>query len=454
MINLVGMIEIINQNLNGFVWSPFMLFVLLGTGLYFSMRTGFMQIFKFRSILRETIGNLLKKNPTKVKNGGITPFQALSTALAGTIGTGNIAGVATAITIAGPGAIFWMWVSAFFGMMVKYAEIVLAITYRKKNAKGEWIGGPMIFIQEGLKMKWLACTYAILGIAASFGIGNMAQANSISSALHVAFNVSPVLTGVVLAVIVGLVVAGGVKKIAAVTEKVVPIMSIFYILSAMIVIIANIRYIPNAAFLILKSAFCPAAPIGGFMGATITTAIQKGISRGIFTNEAGLGSASIAHATANTHHPATQGLWGIFEVFFDTIVMCSITAFAILVTGTWTNGLSGTSLTIFAFDTVFPGLGKYTIAISLVFFAFSSILAWSFYGRKCMEYFAGEKYVKYYIMSFLLAIVLGAVADLHLVWEISDALNGLMVIPNLIGLLGLSGIVIKITRDGIKRMHL
>ena len=454
MNNVIKIIEVINSNINGFIWSPFMLTVLLGTGLYFSVRTGFMQIFKFKSIIKETIIKSLQKNPVKADNGGITPFQALSTALAGTIGTGNIAGVATAITIAGPGAIFWMWVSAFLGMMTKYAEIVLAIKYRKKNSHGEWIGGPMIFIKEGLNIKWLACAYAIFGVAASFGVGNMAQANSISSAMNVAFNIHPLNTGIVLSVLVGLTVAGGVSKIASITEKVVPLMSIFYILSAIIVILFNMKNIPNATVLIFTSAFNPTAPIGGFMGATVATAIQKGISRGIFTNEAGLGSASIAHAAANTDHPSRQGLWGIFEVFFDTIVMCSITAFAILVTGVWTNGLTGSSLTVCAFDTVFQGLGKCIIAISLAFFAFSSILAWSFYGKKCIEYIAGEKYNKYYLLCFLLSIVLGSIAELHLVWEISDVLNGLMAIPNIIGLICLSGVVISTTRDGVKRMNL
>lgn len=431
-----------------------MLAILLGTGLYFSIRTGFIQIFKFKAIMKETIIKSLKKRHVKKDSGSITPFQALSTALAGTIGTGNIAGVATAITIAGPGAIFWMWVSAFFGMMIKYAEIVLAIKYRKKNSHGEWIGGPMIFIEEGLNMKWLACVYAFLGVVASFGVGNMTQANSIASAMRDAFNVCPLTTGIILSVLVGITVAGGIRKIASITEKVVPLMSIFYIASAMLVILFNIKNVPSVAALILTSAFKPFAPIGGLAGVTVATAIQKGVSRGIFTNEAGLGSASIAHAAADTDHPSRQGLWGIFEVFFDTIVMCSITAFAILVTEKWTGGLTGSSLTVSAFDTVLHGVGKYVVAISLAFFAFSSILAWSLYGKRCVEYMVGEKYNKYYLFVFLLAIVLGSVAELHLVWEISDALNGLMVIPNLIGLIGLSGVVISTTREGMKKMKL
>lgn len=400
-----------------------MLAVLLGAGFYLSIRTGFMQVFKLHTIFKETIFKAFQKNKKKVDKNSVTPFQALSTALAGTIGTGNIAGVATAITIAGPGAIFWMWISAFFGMMTKYAEIVLAIKYRKKSTNGEWIGGPMIFISEGLNMKWLAALYSILGICASFGVGNMTQANSISSAMFDAFHVNPLITGIIIAILVGITVAGGVKTIASVSEKLVPFMSIFYTIAALIVIAINYINIPYALALIVKSAFTPAAPIGGFMGASVATAIQKGISRGIFTNEAGLGSASIAHAAADTDHPSRQGLWGIFEVFFDTIVMCTITAVAILVTNQWTNGASGSTLTILAFDTVLQGYAKYIIAISLAFFAFSTMLAWSYYGRKCLEYVAGEKYNKYYLMIFLIAIVLGSVAELHLVWEISDALN-------------------------------
>ncbi len=454
MNNIVIAIAQINSTINHLVWGPVMITVLLGTGFYFTVRTGFLQIFKFRSVISETIIQPLLCHVSKKDKGGISPFQALSTALAGTIGTGNIAGVATAITIAGPGAIFWMWVSAFLGMMTKYAEVTLAIKYRKRNTRGEWIGGPMIFIEKGLHMKWLASLYAVFGVAASFGVGNMAQSNSISSAMHAAFHVSPLLTGIALASLVGISVIGGVKKIAMITEKVVPAMSVFYILGALIVIIVNFSGIPHAVAIIFSGAFHPSAPIGGFAGATVATAIQKGIARGVFTNEAGLGSASIAHAAANTDHPARQGLWGVFEVFFDTIVMCSITAFAIMVSGAWTNGQSGSALTAFAFDTAMPHFGKYIVAISLIFFAFSSILAWSFYGGKCIEYLAGARYIKYYTLLFLSVIVFGAISELHLVWDISDTLNGLMAIPNLIGLLGLSEVVIRTTKEGFRQLNL
>lgn len=448
----MNILEVINRNINGFIWSPFMLAILLGTGVYFTIRTNFMQVFRFKAILKETIFKAFSKSPSKNDKKGITPFQALSTALAGTIGTGNIAGVATAITLAGPGSIFWMWVSAFFGMMTKYAEVVLAIEYRKKNSRGEWIGGPMIFIEEGLHMKWLALIYAALGVAASFGVGNIAQANSISTALNAAFGIPSFTTGIILSMLVAFAIAGGVKKIAAITEKIVPLMSILYIMAAIFVILINIENLAYAASLIFKGAFTPAAPIGGFAGAAVSTAIQKGISRGIFTNEAGLGSASIAHAAANCDHPAKQGLWGIFEVFFDTIVMCSITAFAILSSKIWSSGLNGSGLTVAAFDTAMHGLGKYTVAISLAFFAFLSILAWSYYGKKCMEYLAGERYTKYYLLFFVIAIVFGCVAETPIVWEISDALNGLMAVPNIIGLISLSEVVISLTRDGARKM--
>lgn len=439
------------EKINYIIWSPFTLLIILGAGLYFSVRTGFLQFFKIGSIIKNTVGKSLKEDPAKTTKGSISPFQALSTALAGTIGTGNIAGVATAITIAGPGAIFWMWFSAILGMMTKYAEIVLAIKYRRKNSKGEWTGGPMFFIEKGLKMRWLAFAYALLGAICSFGVGNITQANSISSAIGNAFNINPLTTGIVLSITIGICVAGGVKKIASITEKLVPFMSVFYLLSALIVILFNFKTIPEVMVLIIESAFKPIAPIGGFMGATVATSIQKGVSRGIFSNEAGLGSASIAHAAADTNHPFSQGLWGIFEVFFDTIVVCSITAIAILVTGEWTSDLTGSPLTIAAFDTVLLGAGKYIISISLTLFAFTSILAWSFYGRKCVEYAMGEKYITPYMVIFLITLVIGAIAEINVVWEVSDSLNGLMVIPNLIGLIGLRRIVVDCTRDGLRK---
>ncbi len=454
MTNILRAVEVVNNYINAFVWSPFIVAIFLGTGLYFSVRTGFMQVFKFKSIMRNTIGRTLRKQPANRAAQGVTPFQALSAALAGTLGTGNIAGVAAAITIGGPGTIFWMWVSAFLGMMTKYAEIVLAIRYRTKSKTGEWSGGPMMYIEKGLGAKWLSCIYALFGIAASFGVGNMAQANSISSAMSVAFDIPPLITGITIAVVVGMVIAGGIRQITFVTEKTVPLMSVLYIASALVVIFCHFKSVPRAAMLIFSGAFTPCAPIGGFVGSTVALAVQKGISRGVFTNEAGLGSASIAHAAADTDCAARQGMWGIFEVFFDTIVMCSITAFAILVTDVWASGASGAALTAFAFDTVMYGFGKYVIAISLAFFAFASILAWSYYGKKCVEYLAGERFSKLYILVFLLSAVLGSVLELKLVWEISDSLNGLMALPNIIALIGLSGVVIKITKEDTRRMKL
>ncbi|MDR0405969.1 MAG: sodium:alanine symporter family protein [Clostridiales bacterium] len=449
----VAAAEFAIARMNSFIWSPFMLAVLLGTGFYFSVRTGFIQVFKLKSVLRETVGKAFRSGGAKASKGGITPFQALSTALGGTLGTGNIAGVAAAITIAGPGAVFWMWFSALFGMMTKYAEIVLAIRYRRRDARGEWLGGPMIYIGEGLRMKRLAAAYAFLGVAASFGVGNLVQANAVSAAVSDAFGVPPLYTGICLAAIVGLTVVGGIKNIASVTEKVIPFMSVLYTLSALLVILCRWHALPRAAALILSGAFTPAAPIGGFAGAAVSVAVQKGISRGIFTNEAGLGSASIAHAAAETDHPARQGLWGIFEVFFDTVVMCSVTAFAILSTDVWTSGLTGVSLTIAAFDTVLRGAGKYVIAVSLAVFAFASILAWSFYGKKCAAYLFGERCNNYYLTAFVAAAALGAITAPHLVWELSDALNGLMAVPNMIGLICLSGVVIRLTKDGLRKMR-
>jgi AGCS family alanine or glycine:cation symporter len=413
--------------------------------MYFTFSTRFFQIRGFKSMLRECIITPFRTRKTKPETGSVTPFQALTTALGGTIGTGNIAGVATAIAIAGPGAIFWMMIAAFMGMMTKYAEVVLSLHFRRRS-RGEWMGGPMVFIEDGLKMRWLACTYALLAILASLGSGNMVQSNSIAMAIQDAFSIPPIVTGIILCIAVGITVLGGIKKIANVSERLVPAMSLLYTAGALLVIICNYTQIPHAFKLMLSSAFTPIAPIGGFAGAGVAVAMRNGISRGIFTNEAGLGSASIAHATAQTDNPARQGLWGIFEVFFDTLVMCMITALAILVSGSWNNGLSGSSLTVSAFETVMPNSGKYLIAICLTFFAFSSIIAWSYYGRKCVEYLLGEGSIKYYLILYLIAVVLGAVAQFDLVWSITDAFNGLMAIPNLIGLFGLRKTVIRLNK--------
>ena len=448
MLGFMGQVEHINGIINGLVWGPYMLVLLVGTGVWFTLRTNGLQVRKFGYTMKETLMKIFDKPDANAAEGDITPFQALATALAATIGTGNIAGVATAIALGGPGAIFWMWVSAFFGMMTKFAEVVLAIQYREKNAEGSWVGGPMYYIEKGLGMKWLAIIFSIFGALAAFGIGNMVQANSVAAALEASFKIPPLYTGIFLAAAAALVILGGLKRIASVTEKIVPLMAVFYIIGALIILVLNIGGLPNAFALIFKHAFTPAAAVGGFAGAMVMTAMRRGIARGVFSNEAGLGSAPIAHAAARTDHPVRQGLWGIFEVFADTIVICTLTALTILSTGVWSSGLSGAALTTEAFNHGLPGnLGGIIVAIGIFFFAFSTILSWAYYGEKCAEHLMGSKVNMLYRIVWLPLIVVGAIGGLELIWDVADTLNGLMAIPNLIGLIGLSGVVFKLTKE-------
>ncbi|WP_192929587.1 alanine/glycine:cation symporter family protein [Alkaliphilus serpentinus] len=447
MLGFINAIEKINGTINSYVWGPPMLVLLVGTGIYYSFRTNFLQVRRFGFTMKETLMKIFEK-PEASEEGDITPFQALSTALAATIGTGNIAGVATAIALGGPGAIFWMWVSAFFGMLTKFAEVVLAIQYREKNKEGSFVGGPMYYIEKGLGMKWLAVLFSIFGGIAAFGIGNMVQSNSVAAALETTFKIDPLITGIVLAVAAGLVILGGLKRIASVTERLVPIMAVFYIIGALVILLLNISGIPNAFALIFKHAFTPAAAGGGFAGATIMMAMRYGVARGVFSNEAGLGSAPIAHAAAKTDHPVRQGLWGIFEVFADTIVICTLTALTILSTGVWNSGVTGAALTTKAFSTGLPGTwGGIIVSIGILLFAFSTILSWAYYGEKCAEYLLGSNINKYYRILWLPAIVVGAIGGLELIWHLADTLNGLMAIPNLVGLVLLSGVVFKLTKE-------
>ena len=435
----------INNWLHNFVGGPVMIVAILSTGLYFSVRTNFIQVRHFGSVLQETVYSLIK--PVKKGTGDISPFQALTTALAATIGTGNIAGVATAITLGGPGAIFWMWVSAFFGMVTKYAEVVLAVHYRQTRHDGMVVGGPMYFLEHGLNLRFLAILFAVFGALAAFGIGNMVQANSVADALNQSFGIPPIVTGIILAIATSVVILGGIKRVAAITAKLVPLMAGFYLAGGLIIILLNIQQVPAAFATIISNAFTGRAALGGFAGAGMLQAIRFGVARGIFTNEAGLGSASIAHAAARTDHPARQGLWGVFEVFFDTHVVCTITALAIMVTGVWTTGLEGAALTTAAFNSALPGPGGYIVAIGLVFFAFSTLVAWSFYGEKCFEYLAGSNSVLLYRLVWIPLIPIGATGGLRTIWALADTLNGLMAIPNLIGLWGLSGVVMGLTRE-------
>lgn len=440
-----------NDWLNDIVWGPYMLVLLVGTGVYLTFRSNFIQISRFRYMWRNTIGKITQK--FEGAEGDITPFQAMSTALAATIGTGNIAGVATAIATGGPGAIFWMWLSAFFGMVTKFGEVVLAVRYRERKPDGSWAGGPMYYIANGLgdNWKWLAALFAFFGAFASFGIGNLTQANSVADALATNFAVPHLVSGIVLMVITGLVIVGGIKRIAQVAEKLVPFMAIFYIIGGLIILSTRLSAVPAAFSLIFRLAFTPTAALGGFAGATIKQAITMGIARGVFSNEAGLGSAPIAHATAKTDHPVRQGLWGIFEVFADTIVVCSITALSIVVTGAWQSGETGAALTSHAFNLGLPGPGGIIVAIGIVLFAFSTLISWAFYGEKCIEYLLGGGAARVYRFVFLPFIIVGAVGALEPIWLLADTLNGLMAIPNLIGLLGLSGVIISQTKEYFKQ---
>lgn len=442
----IEMIESVNGVINDFVWGPVMLMLLVGTGIYFSIFTGLLQIRKFSFVMKNTIIKIFHKEENSA-DGDISPFQALTTALAATVGTGNIAGVATAIALGGPGAIFWMWISAFFGMMTKFAEVVLAIHYREKNELGNWVGGPMYYMSKGLNFKWLGVIFSIFGALAAFGIGNMVQSNSVAAALESSFHIPPIVTGITLSIAAGLVILGGINRIASVTEKIVPFMAGFYIIGSLIVIIINISELPIAFELIFRSAFAPQAAVGGFTGATIMMAMRRGIARGVFSNEAGLGSAPIVHAAAKTDHPVRQGFWGIFEVFADTLVICTLTALVIITSGLWSSGITGAALTTNAFNKALPGIGGIIVAIGILFFAFSTILGWAYYGERCAEYLFGSKINKIYRILWIPLITVGAVGNLELIWDIADTLNGLMAIPNLIALLGLSGVVFKLTKD-------
>ena len=448
-------VKSINDAVNSVVWGVPMLILIIGTGIYFSFRLGFFQVSKFRHILSSTIFSAFGKKKEQNEKA-LTPFQAMSTALAATIGTGNIAGVASAVAIGGAGAVFWMWVSAFFGMMTSFAENILGVYYRKKNKKGEWSGGAMYYISEGLKNKKLAKVLAVLFsvfcVLASFGIGNMAQVNSIATSLENAFNIPPLAVGVVLAVIVGFILVGGVKRIGAVAEKIVPFMALLYIVLTLCVVIVNFKNIPQVFSSIFKGAFGFDAVAGGISGALIKNAITLGFKRGVFSNEAGLGSGVIVNSTADVKEPVEQGMWGVFEVFFDTIVVCTLTAFTVLSTGVYkTSSAEGASLVGEAFSQVFSSYAGAIVAVSITLFAFTTVLGWAFYGSKCLEFLFGEKSAVVYKIIYSLMLIVGSTMNLTLALEISDTLNALMAIPNLIGVLMLSGTVVKITRNYLDR---
>lgn len=427
------------KSTSDFIWGTPLLILLLGTGIFLSIRLKLIQLFKFKASFK----SLFRKSD---KQGDISPFQALTTALAASIGTGNIVGVATAIAAGGPGALFWMWVTAFFGMATKYAETVLAIKYRVTKNDGEIAGGPMYYIERGLNKKWLGQLFALFAVIASFGIGNTVQSNSIADAMNNSFNIPPIITGIVIALFVGLVIIGGIKNIGKVTGVLVPFMAGGYILGCFVILIFNAEQLPGAFRLIFSDAFTGTAAVGGFTGSTIMYAIKNGVSRGVFSNEAGLGSAPIAQAAAKTEAPAQQGLIAMLDTFIDTIIVCTFTGLVIISTGAWSSGLNGAALTSEAFNKGLPGPGGFIVSLGIIFFAFSTILGWSYYGEKCLEYLFGTKSIKFYRVIFIIAIVIGATANLKPVWLLADIMNALMAAPNLIGLIGLSGVVVLETK--------
>jgi AGCS family alanine or glycine:cation symporter len=437
----------INSAVNSVVWGPLIIILIIGTGTYLSIMTKFFSVTKLGYTLRNTLLKMFAKDDKG--EGEVTAFQAVATALAATVGTGNIAGVATAIALGGPGAVFWMWLAAIMGMTTKFAEVVLAVNYREKTEDGRFVGGPMYYITNGLgkSWKWLAVLFAIFGTFASFGIGCMVQSNSVALSAESTFGIPVLITGIALAILTAVVIVGGIKRIGAFTEKLVPFMAALYILGGLWLLIANASRLPNAFSMIFTNAFTGTAAVGGFAGTVMMQAIRFGVARGIFTNEAGLGSAPIAHAAATTDHPVRQGLWGIFEVFMDTIVICSITALSILVTGVWETGESGAVLSAMAFDTGLPGVGRYIVSIGLILFAYSTILGWEYYGERCLEYLAGTKPIMAYRIIWVIAVVIGAVGGLELMWDIADTLNALMAFPNLIGVLMLSPVVFRLTKE-------
>ena len=461
---MIDMITKVNSAVNDFVWGPIMLALLVGTGVFLTCRTGWIQVRWFGYIMKKTVGSLFEKKEND-SGENLSAFQAVCTALAGTVGTGNIAGVTGAVFVGGPGAVFWMWVSAFFGMCTKYAEIILAMIYREKDEKGVYKGGPMYYIENGLGKSWkpLAVIFAILGGLASFGIGNIAQSSEIAGAMSGLFGIKPEVTGILLAILVAVVVLGGSKRIGQVTSFLVPFMAMFYIAAGIGVIALRVTDIPAAFAMIFKSAFSVEAVGGGVFGYAIMVAMRQGFARGVFSNEAGLGSAPIAHAASATEEPSEQAVWGVFEVFFDTIIICTITGLTVILSGVLDtpSGLDAFSskgaAAVAAFNSVLPGtLGGTIIQISLIFFALSTILSWSYYGERCWGYLTNNNRVVGWIykITFICVCVVGAIGSGTLMWDISDTLNGAMAIPNLIALLALSGVVASETKKffhGVKK---
>lgn len=456
---MLEVVKSVNGVVNGFIWGIPAMICIIGIGLYLSIGTGFIQIRRFVYAIKHTLGKVFDKKGAE--SGVMTPFQAVCTALAGTVGTGNIAGVAGAIAIGGPGAVFWMWISALLGMCTKFSEVVLAVHFRERNDKGDWVGGPMYFIKNGLPKKWhfLAVLFSVFGMVAVFGTGNATQVNTIVTAIDSVFtsyNLAEadglgtinLALGIFIAVCVALVLLGGIRRIGSFTEKLVPFMAVFYIILAVGVVIMNIGRVPGVFASIFGGAFDPRAFTGGVVGSMFTS-MRRGVSRGIFSNEAGLGTGSIAHASADTGHPVQQGLFGIFEVFTDTIVICTLTSLVILCSGIDIvfGQAAGADLTIAGFIASYGRWVSIFTAVALICFAFSTTIGWGLYGSRCVEFLFGTRVIRPFMVVYALVSIIGATLDLGLLWDISDTFNGLMVIPNLIAVFLLSGTVFRLTRD-------
>ena len=460
---MLATIEAINNVVNNFIWGVPAMICIVGVGLLLSIRTGFLQIRKFPYAMKVTIGRMLKKR--EASDGALTPFQAVCTALAATVGTGNIAGVAGAIAIGGPGAVFWMWISALLGMCTKFSEVTLAVHFREKNAEGDLVGGPMYYIKNGLKKQWhwLAYLFAAFGVLTVFGTGNATQVNTITTAIDSALynygviseqNVSTLnlVIGIILAVLIGLILLGGIKRIGQVAEKLVPFMAVIYIILAIGVVILNYRNIPTVFASIFKGAFSPVSVTGGAVGSFFMS-MKKGVSRGIFSNEAGLGTGSIAHACADTRKPVKQGFFGIFEVFVDTIVICTLTALVILCSGVPVRygDAAGAELTILGFTSTYGSWVSIFTAIAMCCFAFSTIIGWGLYGTRCVEFLLGTRANRPFMILYALVAIVGATMELGLMWNIAETFNGLMVIPNLIAVFLLSGVVVRLVKEYFDR---
>lgn len=441
---MVDSITDVISKISDLVWGPPMLVLLVGTGIFLTVK---LRAIQFKGLVHALYLAFVKRKEGGKASGDIDHFQALMTALAATVGTGNIAGVATAIASGGPGALFWMWMTGLFGMATKYAEAVLAVRFRVVNDRGEMSGGPMYYLARGLGMPWLGSLFAVFAAVAAFGIGNMVQSNSVAEAVQVSLGIPNWISGVVMMVFTGMVLMGGIRTIGRVAGTLVPVMILFYVLSALVIIVLEWRRVPEILMLVLNSAFTPTAAAGGFAGAAVREAVRFGVARGVFSNESGLGSSPIAAAAARTSTPAMQALVSMTQTFIDTIIVCTLTGFVILASGLWQSGETGSVLTTMAFSALLPGRwGELTVTLGLILFAYSTVLGWSYYGEKAVEYLAGSRAVKPYRMVFTVFILLGAVVQLDIVWSLADIMNGLMAIPNLVGLLWLSGTVAAETR--------